>query len=68
MARAGAPAALLTAPDRVEDITREAGTWTEDELLRAIALCRDARDALMRNVAPRLTLEVLLSRLAPRAA
>ena len=66
--RAGAPAALLTAPDRVEDITREAGTWTEDELLRAIALCRDARDALMRNVAPRLTLEVLLSRLALRAA
>jgi len=68
VARAGAPAALLTAPDRVEDITREAGTWTEDELLRAIALCRDARDALMRNVAPRLTLEVLLSRLALRAA
>ena len=68
VARAGAPAALLTAPDRAEDITREAGTWTEDELLRAIALCRDARDALMRNVAPRLTLEVLLSRLALRAA
>ncbi|HEV8141522.1 MAG TPA: hypothetical protein VGQ77_01600 [Methylomirabilota bacterium] len=68
MARAGAPAELLTAPDRAEDIAREATAWTEDELLRAITLCRDARDALMRNVAPRLTLEVLLSRLALRAA
>ena len=29
--------------------------------------CREARDALMRNVAPRLTVEVLLSRLALRA-
>jgi DNA polymerase-3 subunit delta' len=68
VARAGAPAALLTAPERAEAIIREAAVWTDEELLRGIALCREARDALMRNVAPRLTVEVLLSRLALRAA
>ena len=68
LARAGVPGPLLTAPERAEDIAREAGGWTDDELLRAAALCRQARDALMRNVAPRLTMEVLLSRLALRAA
>jgi DNA polymerase III gamma/tau subunit len=68
LTRAGAPAPLLTAPDRAEDIAREGARWNDDELLRVIALCRDARDALMRNVAPRLTVEILLSRLALRAA
>jgi DNA polymerase III gamma/tau subunit len=68
LARAGAPAALLTAPDRAEDIAREAAGWSDDELVRVATLCREARDALMRNVAPRLTMEVLLSRLALRAA
>jgi DNA polymerase-3 subunit delta' len=68
LARAGVPAGLFTAPDRADDIAREAAAWTDDELLRITALCREARDALMRNVAPRLTMEVLLSRLALRAA
>jgi DNA polymerase-3 subunit delta' len=68
VARAGVPAELLMAPERADDLIREAAAWTQDELLRGIALCRDARDALMRNVAPRLTVEVLLSRLALRAA
>ena len=68
LARAGAPAALLTAPDRAEDIGQEAAGWSDDELLRTAAMCREARDALMRNVAPRLTMEILLSRLALRAA
>jgi len=68
LARAGVSAELLTAPERAEEIAREAAGFTEDELLRGIALCREARDALMRNVAPRLTVEVLLSRLALRAA
>ena len=68
LARAGVPDRLLTAPERAGDIAREAETWSDDELLGAIAVCREARDALMRNVAPRLTMEVLLSRLALRAA
>ena len=68
VARDGGATTLLTAPDRAEAIAREAEAWTDDDLLRAIALCRDARDALMRNVAPRLTVEILLSRLALRAA
>jgi len=34
----------------------------------AVDVCRQARDALLRNVAPRLTLEIVLSRLALRAA
>lgn len=68
LAAAGAPAELLTAPERAEEIAREAAGWTTDELLAMIQLCRDARDGLSRNVAPRLTMEVLLSRLALRAA
>jgi len=68
VARAGGPAELLTAPDRAPDIFEEAAGWTDEAVLQAIALCREARDALMRNVAPRLTVEVLLSRLALRAA
>jgi hypothetical protein len=65
---AGAPAALLTAPDRAEDLAREAAGWSDDELLAVIALCREARDGLLRNVAPGLTMEVVLSRVALRAA
>jgi DNA polymerase III gamma/tau subunit len=68
LARSGAPAALLTAPGRAEDIAREAARWTTDDLLAAIRLCREAHDALVRNVAPRLTMEIMLSRLALRAA
>lgn len=67
-AASGAPAALLTTPDRAEAIAKEAAGWTADELLAIIALCRDARDGLLRNVTPGLTMEVLLSRVALRAA
>lgn len=68
LARAGAPAGLLVNGDRAAEVLREAERWTQDELLRAVALCREARAALLRNVTPRLTLEVLLSRFALRAA
>ena len=68
LAKAGAPASLLTDAARAVELAREAETWTLDELLRAIELCRRAREALARNVAPRLTVEVILSRLALRAA
>jgi DNA polymerase-3 subunit delta' len=68
LSAAGAPAALLTAPDRAEEIAREAAGWRDDELLAIIKLCREARDGLLRNVAPGLTMEVVLSRVALRAA
>ncbi|OLC11701.1 MAG: hypothetical protein AUH26_06100 [Candidatus Rokubacteria bacterium 13_1_40CM_69_96] len=68
LAKAGAPALLLADAARAVELAREAEAWTLDELLQSIDLCRQARQALARNVAPRLTLEVILSRLALRAA
>ncbi len=68
LAKAGAPALLLADAGRATELAREAETWTLDDLLGAIELCRQAREALLRNVAPRLTIEVILSRLALRAA
>jgi DNA polymerase III gamma/tau subunit len=68
LAASGVPAALLTAPDRAEEVAREASGWTVDELLAAIGLCREARDGLARNVGPGLTMEVVLSRFALREA
>jgi len=59
---------LLADPSRAAEVRREAGAWRPEELLAAIALCRDAREALTVNVSPRLTLEVLLGRLALRIA
>jgi DNA polymerase-3 subunit delta' len=68
LATSGAPAGLLTAPDLADEVTREAAAWTPDELLGVVRLCREAREGLTRNVSPGLTMEVLLSRLALRAA
>jgi DNA polymerase III gamma/tau subunit len=68
LAKASVPASLLADGPRALELAREAETWTLDDLLRAIELCRRAREALAHNVAPRLTVEVILSRLALRAA
>jgi len=68
LARSGAPASLLIDADHAPELAREAEGWTIDQIVATIDLCRQAYDALLRNVAPRLTLEVLLSRLALRAA
>jgi DNA polymerase-3 subunit delta' len=68
LAKAGAPAALFADGDHAAELAREAEGWTIDQVLAAVDLCRQAREALLRNVAPRLTLEVVLSRLALRAA
>src|SRR5207244_6405735 len=67
LAKADAPASLLADAGRVTELAREAETWTLEDLRGAIELCRQAREALLRNVAPRLTIEVILSRLALRA-
>lgn len=68
VAKTGAPAGLLIDRERAEELAREAEGWTVDEIVAAVDVCRQARDALLRNVAPRLTLEIVLSRLALRAA
>jgi DNA polymerase III subunit delta' len=66
LAKSQAPARLLG--DGAAALEREAANWTTDDLLRGISVCREARRALAVNVGPRLTLEVVLARLALRAA
>jgi len=67
--QAGAPAALLVNPAHADVVAREAQRWQRDELLAAIAACREARLALINNnVTPRLTVEVVVSRLLVGAA
>ena len=68
LAKSEAPAALFIDGNHAAELAREAEGWTVDQILAAVDLCRQAREALLRNVAPRLTLEVVLSRLALRAA
>ena len=68
VAGSGAPASLLVNGEARVDIEREAPRWSLDDLLGELAGCRDARLALETNVSPRLTMEVLLGRLATGAA
>src|SRR5687768_13030260 len=68
LVRAGASAALLSDATRAEARAAEAAHWTDEGLLAAIEVCREAREALAYNVAPRLTIDMMLSRLARRAA
>ncbi|MEX2146369.1 MAG: hypothetical protein WED01_05070 [Candidatus Rokuibacteriota bacterium] len=68
LARAGAPAALLSDAGHAGARATEAAHWTDEALLAAIEVCRQAREALVYNVTPRLTIDMLLSRLARRAA
>jgi DNA polymerase III subunit delta' len=66
--QSGAAPALLAHANMSVDLAREAERWTMRDLLEEMANCRVARAALETNVSPRLTVEVLLSRLATRAA
>ncbi|MBI4635238.1 MAG: hypothetical protein HY727_02710 [Candidatus Rokubacteria bacterium] len=68
LAKAGAPVDLLIDADRADEVAREAERWSVDDILETIGTCRDARAALAINVMPRLTVEIVLSRLALRAA
>jgi len=68
IAQTGAPAGLLAHPAAASDIARDAAEFSPEDVLAEIARCREARAALVTNVSPRLTVEVLLSRLATRAA
>ena len=68
LAKSGAPSSLLLDADRAGELAREAEGWSIDQIVAAVNVCRQAREALLRNVAPRLTIEIVLSRLALRAA
>ena len=68
LARAGAPAALLSDGDRAPELAVEAGHWTDDALLAGVAVCRRARETLINNLTPRLTVEMVVGRLLARAA
>jgi DNA polymerase III subunit delta' len=63
LVRSGAPVELLVHADAASELTREAERWTLDGILSAIEFLRRAREGLAHNVSPRLTLEVVLSRL-----
>jgi DNA polymerase III gamma/tau subunit len=68
LARAGAPAALLHDEARAADLAAEAARWTDAGLLAVIEACRFARETLINNVTPRLTVETVIHRLLARAA
>ena len=65
--RAGAGPGLLADEARAETLATEAAQWTDEGLYAAIEACRQARLALAGNVTPRLTVDVMLGRLAGRA-
>lgn len=67
LTRSAAPPRLLTDPGRAAALAEEAGRWTDEGLYGALAACRQAREALAGNVTPRLTVDVLLGRLAAAA-
>ena len=64
--RAGAAPGLLTDSSRAETLAAEAMQWTDEALYAAIEACRQAHLALAGNVTPRLTVDVMLGRLAGR--
>jgi DNA polymerase-3 subunit delta' len=64
VAKAGGPPALLAYAGQAERIAREAERFGLDGILAALDTCRSAREALAVNVTPRLTVEVVASRLA----
>jgi DNA polymerase III gamma/tau subunit len=68
LARAGAPAALLSDAGRAAELAAEAQHWSDDHLIAGIATCRHARETLINNVTPRLTVEMVVGRLLARAA
>ena len=64
IAKVGGPASLLVNGDQSEVVTGETERWSEDGILAVIETCRQAREALAVNVAPRLTMEIVVGQLA----
>jgi len=63
-ARAGAPAALAVFAERGNAAAERAARLSVEEIMDRIVACREAWHAIQGNVSPRLTVEVLLGRLA----
>ena len=66
-ARAGAPAGLAVFGDRAAAAAERAERLSLDQIVESLGACRDAWLAIQGNVSPRLTVEVLLGRLAVAA-
>ncbi|MFQ5827956.1 MAG: DNA polymerase III subunit delta' [Candidatus Methylomirabilia bacterium] len=67
-AKAGGNWQLLISSDRQAELATAAGAASWEVIVEDLEACREAWKALEGNVSPRLTLEVLLTRLALRAA
>ncbi len=67
-AKASGDPRLLIHGDRAAELTQTAAARSWESIVGGLAACREAWQALQRNVSPRLTLEVMLSRLALGAA
>jgi DNA polymerase-3 subunit delta' len=63
---AGAGTALTVFGDRQAALTERARVTSLDQVVDGLRACREAWQAIQGNVSPRLSVEVLLSRLAPR--
>ena len=68
LAAHGHPDAPLVFADRAETVRERAAALPLDTIVGGLRACREAWEAMLGNVSPRLTVEVLLSRLAGRAA
>jgi DNA polymerase-3 subunit delta' len=64
IAKVGGAPSLLLDPAGAEAVAGEAERWTEEGILTIIETCREAREALAVNVAPRLTVEIVVGQLA----
>jgi DNA polymerase III subunit delta' len=62
------PEARLVFAERAETVRARAAALSLDAIVGGLRACREAWQAIAGNVSPRLTVEVLLSRLAAKAA
>jgi DNA polymerase III subunit delta' len=62
------PAASLVFSERADTVRTRAAALSLDTIVGGLQACREAWQAIGGNVSPRLTVEVLLSRLAAKAA
>jgi DNA polymerase-3 subunit delta' len=61
------PAPPLVFAERAEAVRSRAAALSLDDIVRGLTACREARLAIVGNVSPRLSVEILLSRLATAA-
>ena len=61
------PTPPLVFAERAEAVRARAAALSLDDIVRGLSACREARLAIVGNVSPRLSVEILLSRLATAA-